>query len=334
MALPTLTKTWNFNVNQTFTSSSTIESVRNLYFNIKQSLQNSGGWQVIASSNGSVANTNDNWISTSSLNWPSGGARSWIILKHPTNNSQFLMDLINSGAGWPSLASYYSRNGWNVSGALSTSSLPSPIDSGDSNTIFSNGNYIFDSLTFNFVLHYMYSSDGYCHRMIVYSSDVPIFFITLDTPETSYNASWAPTSPQPSTAMVIHPGFPTFGIVNVMTLANFYTNPYMKTRVGPVGSTAAQNISLYLSAEAYNTTLLTNGLQIPNDFTSEYPMLETGLVSTTAPYVGKIGKLSDLWFGVTNFTGSPTYPNDNTRQFVQHGILITPWNGSVMLTRA
>ena len=333
MALPILTKTWNFNVNQTFTSPDQISSVRNLYFNIKQSLKNSGGWQVVASSNGSVANTNDNWTSTSSLNWSGGGPRSWIILKHPTNNSQFLMDLINSGAGWASLASYYSRNGWNVSGALSTSSLPSPIDTGDSNTIFSNGNYVFDNTTFNFALHYMYSTDGYCHRIIVYSSDIPIFCIILDTPETSYNASWAPTSPQPSTAMVIHPVFPTYGIVNVMTLANFYTNSYMKTRVGPVGSTAAQNISLYLSAEGYNSNLLVNGLKIPNDLTGEYPMLETGLVSTSTPYLGKIGRLPDLWFGVTNLIGSPSYPDDGSAQFVQHGCIITPWNGSTMLTR-
>lgn len=75
---------------------------RRLLFELKQGLVSStvGPWTVVASSNGAVANTNDNWTSSDSVSWVTavGSPHSWIVLKSPNVSPgpyYFIIDYVN-----------------------------------------------------------------------------------------------------------------------------------------------------------------------------------------------------------------------------------------------
>ena len=330
MPLPTLSKSWTFSVNNAYTATgSFLETIKRFWFQIKASLKNPGNWTVIASSNAaSVGAAIDYWASASSLNWGSlSGARSWIILQHPANGSQILIDLSQSYGGTGAVMSLlFSKQGWNVSGALSTSSLPSNNVSGDVIALINNDSSGLSGLDTNFVHHFMCSTDGYCHRHIAYVNDTPMFGLFLETPSEPV-AGWS-SSGLSSYAMLFTQN--SSPIAQAIT-TNSFTSSIIRTRIG-----TTVNISAYLSGECYganNTTVLPQNLQFASVFDNSYLLAAPGIFSTTAPYRGKLGKVIDLWFGVNNFLGGRTYPDDGTRQFASHGALVTPWNGSVMRTR-
>jgi hypothetical protein len=96
MALPTLEKTWQFNVNQsTTTSGSILPDMQALLYKLKTSLIGFGStpWTVIRSSNGSSAGASDYWASSSDLIWNyEGSAHSWMVLQQSAlNNLQLLI---------------------------------------------------------------------------------------------------------------------------------------------------------------------------------------------------------------------------------------------------
>lgn len=61
-----------------------------------------------------------------------------------------------------------------------------------------------------------------------------------------------------------------------------------------------------------------------------WPMLPIGLFSNVSGRVGRLGALTDLWWGATAVADGDYYPADLTRQFVQIVDIIVPWNGSAM----
>src|SRR4051812_33626557 len=102
MSLPTLAKSWQYNVNQAYNATgSFLTNNRNLLLGIKNSFigfaQNP--WQVRGSSNsvsasllavGAAGPGTDLWASTSNLVWASvGSAHSWIVLRQSQIASAF-----------------------------------------------------------------------------------------------------------------------------------------------------------------------------------------------------------------------------------------------------
>jgi hypothetical protein len=53
--------------------------------------------------------------------------------------------------------------------------------------------------------------------------------------------------------------------------------------------------------------------------------------SSTATAKGKYGNVYDLWYGLSSAADGDTYPNDATRQFVQVGPFVYPWDGSALV---
>ena len=345
MALPTLDKTWNFSVNNIYPSgNSGINPFRDLWFYMVGFFI-SNGWTAVASCRDNTgagssfsAGFGNLWISPINLTWSASPAspRSWIVLRHPVNNSEILISLVSiSGMARPDQTQiFFSRSGFNISTPVTNPASPIASNvSGDTITLFDlsgSGSLglwgVSGNLDQRFVRHSMCSTDGYSMRHIIYCQDYPVFGFFIETPKEPV-INWAPSRPTPSAAMVFNSG----GLLNCLTTAVYTTTP-LRTRFGTDGGTAA-NLSLYLSGESYSTNLLTNGLNVPNDFTGEYPMIPMGIISTTGPFRGKLGKMSDLWFGISNFLGPVAYPGDSSRQFAQHGTIITPWNGSNIVTR-
>ena len=332
MPLPILSKTWNYNVNNTYLPLADFSTThRRLWYSIKNLFVTNGLWSVIMSSNGTTASVADNWTSSGAL-----GTQSWIVLKHPANNSQLLIQVTTDSGGSPSYVLFFSKYGWNTASAFSTSVLPSTTISGDVIRFpITNQAIPWGTSNIQCVHHYMWSSDGYCHRHIVYASDFPVLGLFLETPENPVTG-WS-SSGLPSFAMFFNSG----SVASAITINNTYrrfTNNSIVTRIDPVGSVGAANADIWLSGEAITNgsggnSLIVEAITAPNDLSGEYPMVDTGIVLPTYPYATKLGKPFDLWYGISNLVGSVTYPNDNSRQFAQHGCLITPWNGSVMLTR-
>ena len=92
MALPTLLKTWQFNVNNIIVSQDEDTSYPEALFTIKEALTGfaSNPWTVVASSDGSTADETDRWIDQGDVNWGTG-AHSWIVLQN-VNGQQILFD--------------------------------------------------------------------------------------------------------------------------------------------------------------------------------------------------------------------------------------------------
>jgi hypothetical protein len=341
MSVPSVTKTWLYNVNNVHSGTSVLDSYQLLWFNIVNKFL-SGGWTVPAScryNSGSgtfTAGLGNLWASKDNLAWSGGINRSWIILQHPINNYQLAIqcDAFDTPINfYPfNISIYTSRNGYNTA-SLSTNSIPSPLVAGDSFLILSSASpttgIAWGTSAQRFVHHYMYSTDGYCHRHVIYCQDFPVLALFCDIPEDP-SSGWAPGLPAPGYTMVLsRTGITTPG--NALTYAAVNQAACVRSRIGTNGSTAI-NVSAWLSVESYaigNSV----ALSVANDFTNEYPMAETGIISDTSGMRGRFGKPFDLWYGIDNMQGSIAYPDDSSRQFAQHGVLITPWNGTGMMTR-
>ena len=88
-------------------------------------------------------------------------------------------------------------------------------------------------------------------------------------------------------------------------------------------------MSLWMSTESFGSSLGAVGAKLvsANSFDSHWPLTPIGLASLDAGQVGRHGELFDLWFGSTAANHGDTYPGDATRQFVQFGDLVFPWDG-------
>lgn len=95
-------RTWTISFDNPFSNQLDQQvQYRESCFNIKDTYVN-GGWTVIASSNGVVANLNDNWNSSADIVFASAGARSWIVMRSPvgwlpgTDQVELCMECNNS----------------------------------------------------------------------------------------------------------------------------------------------------------------------------------------------------------------------------------------------
>lgn len=325
MAVPSVTKTYTYNVNNAVTAGADIQTTyRGFWLAFKNALV-AGGWTVRSSSNSTVADTNDNWTSGASLVWANNNnAHSWIVLRHPVCLWDLCVDLQPVNGFFQALIGI-SRSGYLQTG-LVTTARPGLVASPSDEQVLTNATtLLWGNSNQNYVWHYLRSTDGQVQRFIVCVADVPVWVFSMDVPQSPV-ANWNPTATPPGCTLYL----------NAASVANgaSYTNTYTVTSVfSRMGSGSGTAVPFFLAGASYNTNLLTNGLLVPNDITGEYPLVANTLVSTTASYRGQMALLFDLWFGVSNLTTGTTYPADNSRQFAQFGSLVIPWNGTVPITR-
>lgn len=327
MALPTVTKTYVYNVNNADTGAVTVDATyKNMWYAWKSALVG-GGWTVRSSSNASSASASDLWTSPAAIIGPPGAglAHSWIVLRHPVCAWDICLDFNTVGPLLYRGQVAVSRGGYATTG-LVTTSRPTTLLS-DEQVLLNNSStdWCFGNNNPPYVWHYVRSTDGDVQRFMLYVADQAVFAMFFDVPQ-DYIPGWN-TSGTPGAVMCLTA---VGGVVsNCISTVTYTGTPYV-TRMG---SGAGAAIGLYMSGDSYNGNLLCNGLAIPNDVTGEYPFVSINYVSTTAPYRGKVASPYDLWFGVSNLVAGTTYPADTSRQFAQFGSLIIPWNGTVPVTR-
>jgi hypothetical protein len=355
MPLPTLTKTWQYNVNQLLPVAGSNEaSAKALLFAIKNSLCTfpQSPWTVVRSSNGAAVSNGDLWTSAGafsvSYTLPSGGAsaRGWIVLKNSNlgetaNGYQILIDVIfSNGVSWVGM---FSSPGAGFTGGTTTA-RPTATDEHQLITNYNHGspvgnpNWGYTNNSFGWTANKVYrfnammSTDGKCTR----------FWLVHDNAGTTIQTMCGIFDTLKNVPDGLNPTVSLFLASNaseVMAIGNFMY----------ASGVEAQSLDFHMNEQPSrgNMTVEWPGYThqtFANEITNEWPMWPIGAAilqtvdesASTSPIVtpgvfGRIGDFHDLWIGSTGVSSLDTYPGDGSAQFAQFNRLIVPWDGSTPL---
>jgi len=241
MAAPVLDKVWQHNVNiQQGNTGVKNDDYAGILLSIKRLLTGvapngrplswTGIWTIKASSNGVVADLNDNWNSTADLVWSSSN-RSWIVLSQSATGSEICLDCNSSSTQIMSWVWSHSA-GFNVSSPVINAR---PIAT-DGLVFLSSGSWCSaESSPFGARLHVMLSTDGECTRVIVNFRDKSVLFWLFDLAKNPVSG-WT----NPSIAAMASGNFS-----NSKLLHNIWAdNAFVRGRHGAI------DMSLYMSSES------------------------------------------------------------------------------------
>ena len=329
MALPVLDySTWRFKVNQNLDSPGTaLECFQQLLWAIKDSLIAGSGWTdsagaaasvtspwtVVASANGTVADTADNWATSADLvSAVPGNPHSWIVLRQTGVNGQnqeFCIDLYYTNPSRVGII-WSPVNGFDVSSPVTTAR---PTATDEFVLWTTGGDWLTTYITFNCALHVLMTDGGECTRFFVYIGGACKTFLAMEKPKDS-DLNWS----NPAVLYNTPREPPAYTTLNDITRA--YINV--------PGSTVA----CYLSSLAYGAAMIGQNLTVANEVSGCWPMIPVRVVGSTYPAVGLVGTLRDTWWGAASVADGDTYPDTGTlKQFLQVGNLIIPWNQSTPL---
>lgn len=323
MALPVLQKTWQFNVNQ-----AAITAHNDLLYKIKVAMVSFGSnpWTVVGSSNSVTANSSDNWTSASSVVFQNNGAaHSWIILKQvgiATNFQVLIVARRNPGGGSDVMFVLYSPSAGFTGGtttARPTATDEVPFDTDNASLPTNSANLAVTAAR----LHAMQSTDGQCTRIFIYVNSIPQTMLLFDKPRNP-----VPGWTIPHVAFYAVQQYNTGASVAQVTYAKL--NDLANRTKSKVGTT---QFDLFITSEGCITSMIGEQQNFVNDLDNNtYPILPMGLFSTTASARGRHGELFDLYWGATVIGEGDNYPDDATKQFVQFGDFVHPWNGTSIAT--
>lgn len=310
MALPTLEKTWQFNVNQvSATGGSNLADCANTIYKLKAAMTgfSSNPWTVVRSSNSVTAGAADYWASSANLVWNGGGsAHSWIVLQQAGITGgpmQFLIDCDGQGTT-PSLF----RGMVSVSGFTGGTTTARPTAT-DEVLLIRNDNTSLPNVAMNQILHVMQSTDGQCTRAFVFGSGSRYLLLSFESLADS-------TLTYKGAAM---------GKYYSQATSELYSNANW------VCKNSSTVCYCYTATEVYNNVQVANANNgAPSNIANAYPLAPLSLHSETASYRGRYGRVSDMWFGSSSIPTGATYPSSpDDREFLQVGNLVLPWNGTI-----
>lgn len=318
MGLPTLSKTWQFNVNNQVTAQgSAIATNRKLLRGIKTALIGFGTlpWAVRYSCDsvaaGSAGDAVDRWDADTDLVWnTSGSAHSWIVLRQTGVSSTFEL-LISCEAA--------SASGSNVTLVVSTSAF-----SGGSTTarptatdevVLLSGQW---NSSFDVAARYSVwqSTDGECTRVVVSQSSTTWGVWLIEKPANP-SSSWT----TPYVAMALY--------ANTAATINTYLTGTESAGMARIrsGSTTGK-CSLTVEGTSAPIAWDTAFGNVANEISGAWDFWPVGFVCLTTGVRGRHGNFTDLFMGSGGVSTLDCYPNDGSNQFVQLFGLIHPWNGS------
>ena len=315
MAIPILTKTWQFDVNQSVTAQgSALATMRRVMRTIVDSLVGFATlpWVVRGSSDSVAAamDSTNRWLADANLVW-SGGTHSWIVLRQTGVSATFeiCIDLSSGSAGIITVA--FSSTGFTGG---TTSARPTAADE----VVSLSANQWCTGTDVAHVVHAMQSTDGKATRVAVcaQSTTLATFFL-FDSPLDPVT-NWA--DPVVVHTKGIGSGFViTLATMNTSTTAWGYQTvamPLYFTRGGFAGYSMASTSSI-------------GG--VGNEISGEWDLPGMGVACSTAGKRGRHGGLADIWWKPEGIGHGDTGPNDVTRQFVAMGGVFLPWDGSVVV---
>lgn len=329
MALPTLTKTWQFDVNQTVPyiapggAAEAEDMAQTWLYMWKESLIGfaSNPWQVIYSSDGSSTGPSDLWTSPSAIkrDFAITDPRAWIVLRQPALGANFeilfdyaVYNAYNYSHGFILVC----PTGFDTSGASTTSS---PVPNGPSNPMsevaYGDITFAINSPTTAQRLHVMMSDDGKITRWwSCHDGSFSSNFVQVS--EVAGASVWTPGG---YGHVYLPPNNGSYGTLNDSAHAR---SVYPGTH----------NDEFFMYMTSIGSIAALGQIQtVPDDDSGDYPVSAIGLASgTPATYGPRRGALDDIWWGSTAISSGDTYPASGSKDFVQLGDLVLPWNGTTM----
>jgi len=324
MALPAVTKTYQYNVNNTIAAGGSIlESCQKTLLALKNALVGFATlpWTVVGSCNSVASGMDavDRWSVYTDLIWHTGvNAKSWIVLKNTgiAANWQICFHLITNAP----TAAYYMEMVVSPSSGFTGGSTTARPTAADEIIIKASPNINWMgtlSVAVTTITHVMKSTDGKVTRWFVANAGKIVSYFSVEEaadPVTGWTAPVIVTTPPYSSLVIDHP-----------TYANLYS---LSTALN--GYHSGVKFGCYATAEGFVNDA--NGEQLnvtANEFSNEWMMGPVGIASTQAGYRGRHGRFYDLWWGTTLHENGTTFPADTSRQFALLGDLIVPWNGTI-----
>lgn len=328
MSLPTLAKTWQYNVNQAIAANAVIATqCAGLMYAIKASMVSIGTlpWTVWGSCDGAGNFGNNDavdwWAAASDCVWNTGGNNhSWIVLKQAALGANFsiCIDLNKASANAydcsiiMSAFAGFSSNGTAIDRPTATDEI-----------VLVNGKWG-ATTTANRAqkLHYMQSTDGQCSRVAIHSNSVNHGLWMFERLKNAATTGWT----DPAVAMIAASSNGTA----FTTVANLSTavTPLFRARID--GSVA----QLHMSTTSSNTTGAGSNLVTVQTFadedTGEWPLFPVFIDSVIVPTRGRKGMLYDFWFGSSGLANGDQYPAAASRTFAQMGHVVVPWDGTAI----
>lgn len=336
MSLPTVQKTYQFNINQA-TSGTNFggatafhQEYEDTLLAIKNSMKGFAlsPWTVVGSSDSTTAGMDavDRWTDHTKLVWNNAGVRSWIVLKQT--------GIVSAGSGFqicihcnPLSGGGFADTNISIIASASagftggsTSARPTATDEYQ----FFSGAWLFESNAPQtgsgpYRIHVMQSTDGSVTRALVYRAGALNSFWSFEAPSASnLTSGWT----NPYVAFVGGLG----GIGNPGLYAALYNTARAGIRVNGF------NAAAYWTCESFNGGILGAKLNFAQDIDSSFIMAPIGIATTQSGARGRWGILNDIWWGTNALPEATNFPSDASRQFVQFGNLIIPWNGIQLQT--
>jgi len=308
MPLPTLEKTWSFDVNKP------ISDWAGLFFQIKDGLVNCG-WTVSSScgkggTGGLIVDTNDNWLSAADIEFDVyGSPHSWIVLRSP-GGLEFCMENASTNMYWQTFRC--SPDGLYATTGLSSGTRP-PAD----DEIYVSGNPGGGGAGY---VHVMATADG-CMRSIVcrggYSTGLLLITAVKEPNPSTWTkklfacAGGGTTSYTPAERLEYSDGW-----VNGTFLTRF--------RVTTDDEELAHQSAVMTYEMVDGSPIMYKNVTGQN----VHGFTPVGLFKPDFPNKAWRGRLVDFWWGQTVVNGGDTYPSGGGKEFVQFGDMIFPWDGT------
>jgi hypothetical protein len=322
MALPTLLKTYEFNVNNRINATGNQYTMaENVLLAIKNMVigYTNLPWTIAGSGvpGAGAMDAQDRWLTGADLTWHAT-VRSWIVFDR-VDGTQVLIDL--NYAGLPQQASI----SMSISGSYSGGGPGTPPTAADSVKIntgpdanhYGNRN---NNGTVDILIHGCHSTDGTIDRIFLGGSGdmhgtwefEPILNPRINHAITIMGTVRCETS---STGVC--------GLAS-MAVASFY-------------SYEAGAMQMQVTSEGFTNEWLSedSAASIAEELDGELFFNELGWWGVNVGYRGPKGRRPDVWMGqhqVANL--GDNYPADISRQFVQIDTLIYPWDGTSVMVLA
>lgn len=329
MAVPTLTKTWQYALNLANTPSGVLETDMDAVFLlIKDAMKafDTSPWTCAGSSNSVTANMTgtDNLSTVANIvHNTAGNAHSWIVLTSP-NGMQICFDFVS---GTVSRMTAVMSPGALFTGG-STTARPTATDSQTIlNDVFWGG--AISSTGGQYYSHVIHTSDGLCTRVYICMNSLVAGYWSFEKVSGPIDG-WA----NPIMAAMVGIGNSATD-TTLLSLSNWLGGTAKYSSQGP-----ATTMALSLTAESAlnGTGSILGALDAANELARnygdgpEYPIVSCGLFhSVTATQKGRHGETFDLyWTNAALLTGD-TFPDDGTHEFQVMGDQLVPTGGTTLL---
>lgn len=327
MALPTLLKSWQFNVNQQVGSWSTaLAANQSAMQAIKLSLKGFPlrPWTVWGSCDGHASTPSfgngdgaDYWVSPATdILWAASGNHSWIVLRQAglSSKAAICVDLLSANTYQATIVLSPSAGFGLANGGLNGTASARPTAT-DELLLLSAGSWGGYNGAYTWRLHAMQSTRGECTRIAMMRGGASVGLWMFDTVKNPISV-WT----TPAVGLVVG----SQALNEAATYANLSSAQPVKGRM------AGDACSFYMTYEAYASTIIPSSRTSPDDDTGEWPIFPVGLIQGGSPkHRGRKGELFDFWWA-PDWTGSAdTYPDNGTNVLIQHGDVVLPWDGSV-----